>query len=218
LVGVWLPNAAEYSIGWKNEYFYLLLLSTSIAYGAQGVLRGMTSLKVLAGAFLLVSFWSALSVNEGLSFTSHPQLWIVPPAIAALIFVETNRKFLSTEACVATRYIAILLIYCSSTVEMMMKSFEEMNAAPLVLLGLALVGMVLGIALRVRAFLYCGSVFIFIALIGMVWNAQKAIGSVWPWWVFGIATGVFLIAILGYFEKNRSKFLSYAEKLRGWQP
>ena len=218
LVGVWLPNAAEYSIGWKNEYFYLLLLSTSIAYGAQGVLRGMTSLKALAGAFLLVSFWSALSVNEGLSFTSHPQLWIVPPAIAALIFVETNRKFLSTEACVATRYIAILLIYCSSTVEMMMKSFEEMNAAPLVLLGLALVGMVLGIALRVRAFLYCGSVFIFIALIGMVWNAQKAIGSVWPWWVFGIATGVFLIAILGYFEKNRSKFLSYAEKLRGWQP
>lgn len=218
LVGGWLPNAAEYSIGWKSEYFYLMLLSTSLSYGAQGILRGWTSLKVLSGAFLLASFWSALSVNEALSFSSHPQLWIVPPAIAALIFTETNRKSLSTEVSVATRYVAILLIYCSSTVEMMMKSFEEMNAAPLVLMGLALVGMALGIALRVRAFLYCGSVFIFIALIGMVWNAQRAIGSVWPWWVFGIATGVSLIAILGYFEKNRSKFLSYAEKLRSWQP
>lgn len=217
VLGVWLPHTAEYSIGWKNEHFYLLLLSTSIAYGAQGALRGITSLKVVAGAFLLASFWSALWVNEELSFTSHPQLWIVPPAIAALIFVETNRRFLSTEASVATRYIAILLIYCSSTVEMMMRSFEEINAAPLILMGLALAGMTLGIALRVRAFLYCGSVFIFIALIGMVWNAQRAIGSVWPWWVFGIATGVFLIAILGYFEKNRAKFLSYAEKLRSWQ-
>ncbi|MBM3964551.1 MAG: hypothetical protein FJ308_05710 [Planctomycetes bacterium] len=217
-LGVWFPQTLDHSLGWKDDHFYLLLLSTSIAYGAQGALRGLTSLKVIAGAFLLASFWSALWVHESLSFASHPQLWIVPPAIAALIFVETNRKFLSTEVCVATRYIAILLIYCSSTVEMMMRSFQEINTTPLILMVLALAGMGLGIALRVRAFLYCGSVFLFIALIGMVWNAQQAIDSVWPWWVFGIAMGVFLIAILGYFEKNRSRFLTYAEKLRRWQP
>ena len=54
-------------------------------------------------------------------------------------------------------------------------------------------------------------------LLGMIWNAQRAIQQSWPWWVFGIAMGVGLIILVGYFEKNRSKFLGMYQSLKEWQ-
>ncbi len=88
---------------------------------------------------------------------------------------------------------------------------------PLLLLLLAVAGVLTGIALRVRAFLFCGATFVAVALLGMVWHAQQAIDQVWPWWAFGILTGVSLITMLGYFEKNRPGVLAYLERLKSWQ-
>lgn len=56
-----------------------------------------------------------------------------------------------------------------------------------------------------------------VALLGMVWHAQQAIGQVWPWWAFGIATGIGLIVMLGYMEKNRPRVIAYLEQLKQWE-
>jgi hypothetical protein len=106
----------------------------------------------------------------------------------------------------------------SSSMEMLFKSFELQFWSPVVLLAFAIAGMIVGVVLRVRAFLFCGSGFVFVALFGMVWQAQRAIGQVWPWWVFGICMGVGLIVLIGYFEKNRARFLEMIQSLRSWQP
>jgi predicted benzoate:H+ symporter BenE len=82
---------------------------------------------------------------------------------------------------------------------------------------LALLGVAAGMFLQVRAFLYCGVTFVLVALVGMVRQAAQAIEQVWPWWAFGIATGILLIVALGYLEKNRSQVLGYLEELKRWQ-
>jgi hypothetical protein len=57
-----------------------------------------------------------------------------------------------------------------------------------------------------------------IALVGMVWHAQRAIQQVWPWWAFGIAMGVAIIVLIGTIEKNRESWIKTLETLRKWQP
>ena len=117
----------------------------------------------------------------------------------------------------AARYGAVLVAYLSSTSEIFLNAFAGQFWQPLLLLVLALGGVAVGIALQVRAFLYCGVAFTSVALLAMVWHAQQAIGQVWPWWAFGIATGIGLIFMLGYFEKNRARVVAYLERLKQWE-
>jgi hypothetical protein len=101
---------------------------------------------------------------------------------------------------------------------MMVRSFGMQFWSPILLLTFAVLGVLLGVALRVRAFLYCGSLFVAIGLVGMVWHAQRAIDQIWPWWVFGICLGICLIVFLGWMEKNRAKMAAYREALKRWEP
>ncbi|MEI8214031.1 MAG: hypothetical protein WCI02_17905, partial [Planctomycetota bacterium] len=218
LLGAWLPSSIPASGAWKEPLnFSLLLLTSSIAYGLLGSFRNLTLLKALSGGLLLGSFWFALHSQERLRFSEHPQLWIIPPALATLVFIERNRDRLSASVVAGARYLAVMLIYSSSTMEMMLRAFETQFWSPLLLLAFAVAGILAGIAMRIRAFLFCGGAFVLVALVGMVWHAQRAIQQVWPWWAFGIATGIALIVLIGYFEKNRAQLLATIESLKKWQ-
>lgn len=219
LLGAWVPSSIAPSASWSEPLpFSMLLFGSAVAYAALGAYRQMTVLKLMSIALLLGSFWMALHSQERLRFSEHPQLWIIPPALATLVFLERNRSRFSPSVVTGARYLAVLLIYCSSTMEMMLRAFETQFWSPILLLGLSVLGILVGIAMRVRAFLFCGSAFVVIALVGMVWHAQRAIQQVWPWWAFGIAMGVAIIILIGTFEKNRDSWLKTLETLRKWQP
>ncbi len=218
LAGVWWFHPAQVEWLWNDWGRYsFLLLSASILYGLHSWLRNSIRLRALAWMLTLFSFWAFLQDNPRLQFIEHPQFWILPPALAVLIFVESNRSRLAPSVVVAARYMAVVIAYLSSTAEVFFKAFEGQLWQPLLLLVLALAGVAAGIVLRVRTFLYCGLAFTVVALLGMVWHAQQAIGQVWPWWAFGIATGIGLIIMLGYFEKNRPKVVAYLEKFKQWE-
>ncbi len=218
LAGVWWfhPDGAEWLWSDWGRYSFLLL-SASLLYGIQSWIRNSIGLRALGVTLILFSFWCFLQSDPNLQFTEHPQFWILPPSLAALLFTELNRKRLADSVVVATRYVGVLMAYLSSTAEVFLRAFEGQLWQPILLLALALVGVVAGIILRVRAFLFCGLAFTMIALLGMVWHAQQAIGQVWPWWAFGIATGISLIFMLGYFEKNRPKVVAYLEHFKQWE-
>jgi hypothetical protein len=215
-VGWILPSNADWVWAQWSGYS-LLLLGAALLYALHGWTRDSLGLRALAGGLTLFSFWSFLQNYPSLRFLEHPQFWLVPPAAAALLFVEWNRQRLNSQALSATRYVCLLVAYLSSASEVLLKAFEGQIWQPMVLLALALLGFGLGIALRVKAFMLSGSVFIFVALLGMVWHAQQAIGQVWPWWAFGIATGVSLIVCLGYFEKNRQTVLEQIDRWKQWE-
>jgi hypothetical protein len=218
LAGVWWIEPESVPWLWRDwERYWLLLLTAAGLYGLHGWLRRSIELRALSGTLLLASFWTFLHSQPNLRFLEHPQFWLLPPALATLAFVEVNRRRLDAGVVLAARYGAVLVAYLSSTSEIFLDAFEGQLWQPLLLLGLAVGGVMAGIALQVRAFLYCGVAFTAVALLAMVWHAQQAIGQVWPWWVFGIATGIGLIILLGYFEKNRPRVLAHLERLKQWE-
>lgn len=109
------------------------------------------------------------------------------------------------------------MIYVASTADMLISGVGETISGPIILIALALTGMALGAALRVRPFLYLGATFVFVGLISMVWHAQEQIGSVWPWWAFGITTGIALLAGLLGIEKNKPRLREFATTLSQWE-
>ncbi|MFO1063648.1 MAG: hypothetical protein U0892_07265 [Pirellulales bacterium] len=203
LIGVWMVRAEGHLV-WSDWHLYsVLLLCGAAVYALHGTLRPNPMFRVVSGLLTLLSFWSILHSQPSLRFYEHPQFWVLPPALAVLGFIEVNRRHYSKNMLTAARYTAVLIAYTGSTADMMLQAFAGQLWQPLILLALSVIGILAGISLRVRAFLICGSVFMFISLLGMVWHAQQAIDQVWPWWAFGILTGVSLIVMLGYFEKNR---------------
>jgi hypothetical protein len=73
-----------------------------------------------------------------------------------------------------------------------------------------------GIMLHIRPFLYLGSSFLFLSVVSMVWHASARIEHVWPWWVFGIATGTAILILFGLFEKRRNEMRRLLTQLKDW--
>ena len=177
-------------------HYWVLLAAASCLYGLYGWSRGSTALRAISAVGALLSFWALLISRPDMQFFERPQVWLLPPAMGSLLYVEWNRRNLDAKTVVISRYFCVLVAYLSSSVEVFLKSIEGNLWQPLILLVLALLGVMAGMLLRVRAFLYCGVIFILVALFGMVWHAAQAIDQVWPWWVFGIVTGIGLIVLL----------------------
>ncbi len=84
------------------------------------------------------------------------------------------------------------------------------------LAALSVIGMLAGMMLQVRAFLYLGSVFLLTSVVTMVAHAQQSLDHVWPWWAFGIGLGTAILVMFGLFEKRRNDMQSMTGRLREW--
>jgi hypothetical protein len=210
-----LPVLGWWVVGSQADYA-LLLLVVGILYLALSYARRSWAAMVAATVAGNGALW-ALLADTNLRFLTHPQLWMIPPALSVLIAAQLNRRRLAPEALATIRYAAASVIYVSSTSEIFTGSMSSSIVAPMVLLGLAVVGALAGIALQVRAFLILGSAFTLMALIAMVRHAARSIGEVWPWWVFGIALGVGLLVLFGVFEKKRDEVSLLIARLKQWE-
>jgi hypothetical protein len=115
------------------------------------------------------------------------------------------------------RYFALTTIYVSSTGEMFQTGIGESLWLPMVLAGLSVSGVLAGIMLRVRAFLYLGTAFLVLSMVSMVWHAARSIGHVWPWWAFLFTLGLALLTLFGVFEKKRPEMLVLIDRMRQWE-
>ena len=151
------------------------------------------------------------------SFFDHPQLWLIPPAVSVLIAGQLNRKSLSNAQLAMLRYICVAVIYVSSTSEIFISGLGDKLWPPMVLAALSVAGIMAGILLQVRSFLYLGSLFLLMAMITMVAHAHQRLDHVWPWWAFGITLGVAILVMFGLFEKKKNEMKAFAGRLREWE-
>lgn len=218
VVGIWM-SAAEVQGVWplKSLPQASLLTVITVHYVVLAALDSRRRLPQVLGIVAgNAAVWVWLASTPGWGFLHHPQLWIIPPAACALWAIHMDRDRLPAEAVATLRYSLTLIIYISSTADMLIQQVGSSLAGPMVLATLALGGMALGIALRIRPFLYLGAAFVFVALLSMVWHAQVAIDQVWPWWAFGISMGVALLVVLMLLERNRPAAKRLANRLRTW--
>jgi hypothetical protein len=185
-------------------YLFLSLRRGSFVYAAAAAVVGNATL-------------CSLFSEHGVSLLLHPQMFVIPPCLTILAAAQLNRDRLDEKVLASLRYFAITTIYVSSTGEMFQHGIGTTLWLPMVLAGLSVLGVLAGIMLRVRAFLYLGTSFLLLSVVSMVWHAARSIGHVWPWWVFLFALGVGLLSLFGVFEKKRPEVLALVGSLREWE-
>ncbi|WP_299462473.1 hypothetical protein [uncultured Gimesia sp.] len=210
----WIHAASRQASPVVGDYSMILLL-ISIVYVVMSLWRKSfvyTTLAALAGNGALWAFW----VEQGQVFTQHPQLWLIPPALSVLIATHLNRSRLSSAQLTAIRYFSTITIYVSSTGDMFIAGVANNLWLPVILCGLSVLGILVGMMLRVRAFLYVGASFLTLSIVSMIWHASQSLGHIWPWWAFGIGLGICILTLFGMFEKRKNEMLELVGKLKHW--
>ena len=220
VVGLWLSASSQNDTIFANmlgSHYEILLVVAAVYYLAVGM-RWKTTMPRITGIVLAnAAWWFVLAQWPGWGFLLHPQLWLIPPAVCVLLVTHVYRARLKRELASGIRYACTLLIYISSSADMLVQQIGTTLWGPVILILLALTGMLLGVVLRIRPFLYLGAAFVFLGVTSMVWHAHRAFDSVWPWWVFGISMGLLLLAGLMLLERFKPQLRKYAESLATWE-
>lgn len=194
-----------------------LLFLVGLFYGALSVMRrsfGFGILAVLAGNGGL---WTLLNGIKGYDFYQHPQLWLIPVALSVLVASHVNRDRLTKDQMTMIRYATLMMIYVSSTSEIFINGVSESQWLTMILLVLSVIGVLAGLALRIRAFLFLGTAFLLLSLLAIIWTASVNFNWGWLWYVAGIAFGALIVSAFALFEKKRREMLELVERLKQWQ-
>lgn len=213
------------AIGWWIEAlrgepttdYALVMFVVGLLYVIVSALRQSTTSAIFAGVAGNIALWSLMH-DSGFNFTQHPQFWLIPPAVCVLAAAQVQQRRLSAEQLAAARYLCMLVIYLSSTSEIFITGIGDSLWQPMALATLAVLGVIAGIVLQVRAFLYLGTSFVFLAVVTMVWHAAQSLHHVWPWWAFGICLGLAILVFFGLFEKKKVEITAFVDRLRQWEP
>jgi hypothetical protein len=213
VIGFWMSGSLVTSVfgesssnGWTyiqgQVSYQALLVAATFYYAVVSFIWKSSSTRLFSIVLGNIALWVVLAQTPSWDFLSHPQAWLLPPAVCVLIATHLHRDRLGETLASQIRYGATLAIYVTSTADMLLQDIGSTISGPIILVSLALIGVVIGVALKVRPFLYLGVLFVFVGVASMVWHAQQQIGAVWPWWVFGICTGLSILVALMTIEKN----------------
>ncbi len=211
-----LPSLGFWLLESRIDYAGLLL-AVALFYGLLSVMRQSFGFGLLAALAGNGGWWHWLHRTNDFGFATHPQVWLIPAALSVMLAAHLNREQLSQEQMTTIRYTALMAIYVSSTADIFINGVANSPWLPLVLAVLSVAGVLLGIMLRVRAYLFLGTAFLLLAVMTMVWHAALSLGWSWLWYVSGIAFGVLIIYLFAMFERKRAEMLGLVERLKSWQ-
>jgi hypothetical protein len=225
LVGFWTgPLAADLVGGpfpappgpWLSlERYAILWFLVSGLYVFVATTQRSFRFALLAALAANGGLW-ALLAHHGVAFLRHPQAWLIPLAVILLLAEYLNRDRLPRELSLGLRYLGLSMVYVSSTADMFIAGVGTSAVWPVVLAVLAVAGVLLGILLRVRAFLFLGVGFLFLDVFAMIWHAAVDNYQTWVWWVAGIVLGAAILALFAIFEKRRNDVLRLIEEIKRW--
>jgi hypothetical protein len=204
-----LPAWLEHAGVW-----YLL----GVLYAWVAVMRRSSRFALLAALAVNFGTWALLYHyrEHGVGFLAHPQLWLIPLALIVLTAEHLNRDRLPAAQALALRYFGLVLLYVSSTADLLLAGLGDIGLS-LVLAVLSVLGVLAGIQLRVRAFLFAGLTFLLLVIFVRIWYAAVTQAQTWVWWVSLIVLGIAILALFAVFEKRRNDVLRLVEELKRWR-
>jgi len=209
VLAFWARPAGNYALLW---------FLTGLLYVFLSVAKRSLGFALLALAAGNVALWAVLQENQ-LAFLQHPQLWLIPFALTVLAAEWLNHDRLPKAQRNAIRYAALTVIYLSSTAEIFLTGLGEDPIRPLVLVALSVLGVFLGMLLRVRAFLFLGSGFLLLGIVAIIrfaaYSAEEQARIIWL--VAGIVLGVAIFTLFAVFERRRNEVLRVLRKLKDWE-
>jgi len=209
VLGFWITDS-------KVNYSGLLLL-TGALYSLLSITRRSFGFGLLAALAGNGGLWYFLKHVDGYGLLDHPQLWLIPISLSVLAAAYLNREQLSPGQMTTIRYFTLIMVYVSSTADIFINGVAASPWLPIVLAFLSVAGVIAGVMMRVRAFLFLGTIFLGISLLTMIWHASANLGWAWLWYVTGIALGLLIILLFALFEKKRDEMLRLIDGLRTWE-
>ncbi len=212
-----LPVAGHWLYQAQSVDYLAVLFLVALFYGLLAITKRsaiFAALSVVSGNTGLWVLWHRLHID----FTQHPQVWLIPLGLAALVAQHLNRQRLNEYQNNAIRYFALAAIYISSTTDLFIARMDQRFDVllVLVLMGLSVVGVFVGMLLRVRSFLFLGVTFLLVDVSTMIHHASWDLGHTWVFWLSGIVVGSAIIALFAVFEKRRDDLRRALEKFRQW--
>jgi hypothetical protein len=193
-----------------------LLVSVGVLYAALSIARRSFAYGVLSALAANTALWFFFRNLQGWSFLEHPQLWLIPPALSLLAAAWINRESLDERQRTTIRYLATSTIYVSSTADVFLNGVANVLWLSVVLAALSVAGILAGIALRVRAFLFLGLSFLILSLGTIIWHAAVDLHQTWLLWLALVVGGFLILALFGLFERKRHEVLRLVEQLKDW--
>ncbi len=198
---------------WHAAIWFLM----GLLYLVVALTRRSTNVGLAAAVVANFGLWVLLGHQNDLAFRLHPQLWLIPIGAMILAAEAVNRDRLPPPQALALRYAGMLVIYVSSSADMFIAGLGESVILPITLALLAVAGVLLGILLRVRAFLMLGMTFLFLVVFSQIWHAAVDRAQTWVWWVSGIVLGVAILTLFALFEKRRIEVLKVIDAIKHWR-
>ena len=219
--GFWfMQRLAPTDMPWSlTEQTPLLWFSMGVFYAVLAATRRSLVCTVLSAVTFNLSLWVALHQYE-IGFFRHPQVWLIPIALAGLVAEQFNRSRLSEAQRTAFRYLMLSVIYISSTADMFIAGVANIGRywwLPLILMVLSVLGSLVGILMRIRSFLALGLAFLLVDVLSIIWYAAVDLQHTWIWYACGIGLGAAIIALFAVFEKRRNDVLAAVERLKDWK-
>lgn len=197
-----LPAIAFWIVSSKVDYS-AVLFAVGMVYGTVSLLRRSFGFGLLAALACNGGLWFFLQHTGSFRIDQHPQVWFIPAALSVLVAGHLNRGRFSEEQMTGLRYACLSVIYVSSTFDIFLNGVAQSPWLPMVLAGLAIAGVLCGVAFRVRAFVVLGALFLLIAITTMIRYAQVSFGWTWLWYLAGIVAGGLILLTFALFEKKR---------------
>jgi hypothetical protein len=195
----------------------LLWFLLGLLYALTALLRRASLFALLAALAANFGLWVIYAQHESLAFLLHPQIWLIPVGLILLAAERVYRERLTAQLARAIRYSGLLVIYLSSTADMFITGLAHSVVLPVVLALLAVAGVLVGILLRVRAFVFLGVGFLFLVIFAQIWHAAVDRAQTWVWWASGIVLGAAILGLFALFEKRRNDVLRMLDEFRRWQ-
>jgi hypothetical protein len=138
------------------------------------------------------------------------QVYIIPAALTVLILLQLHRRELKPSVMMATRLSATSSIYACATLDVFL--LPDLKVFVLAL-ALSLVGIILGIALRIRAFLYAGVAFIILNVLGQLirFYPEQALGKA----IVLMGTGMVILSVMIWFNLKKMQIMKRIDLIRG---
>ncbi|MGR8941963.1 MAG: hypothetical protein ACU83P_10290, partial [Gammaproteobacteria bacterium] len=137
------------------------------------------------------------------------QIYVIPAALTLLILVQLHRRELKPSVMMATRLAATSSIYACATLDVFL--LPDLKVFVLAL-GLSLIGIILGIALRIRAFMYAGVAFMLLNVFGQLirFYPEQALGKA----IVLMGAGMVILSTMIWFNLKKMQILQRIDLIR----
>jgi len=210
----WLPMTPPAS-GFAGASPAFWMLGT-LFYGFLAISKRSPLFSVIALATANVGLCVLWRQYDGLGFLDHPQLWLIPIGLSALLAEYVNYDRLTKTQSAVFRYVALSLIYVSSSTEFLGHLGESLWL-PMVLILLSVLGVLAGLVLRMRSFVVLGITFLTLVIVTMICHAAFVDEQMWIFWLFGICVAAAIIALSAVLSKRHDDILAAVMRFRQWQ-